>query len=133
MDRDHTACVCQSLGRHALNRPVQFTAECALHVPGSKQDARGCRYATITVFFVGTMSVLTLLVQGTTMPRLLKLLGVTKKTPIQIQHLLLAAKEIEDYADRNLSHLKARARTCALVCNSKYTPLMPHCGSWSIR
>lgn len=43
------------------------------------------------------------------MPLALRLLGFMRKTPVQIQHLLIAAKEVEEYADRNLSHLKARA------------------------
>ena len=81
-----------------------------------QQDVPRCRYATIIVFFAGTMSVLTLLVQGTTMPAMLALLGVTKKTPVQIQHLLMAAKEVEEYADRNLSHLRVRPSPPALVC-----------------
>ena len=68
------------------------------------------------MFFAGTMSVLTLLVQGTTMPAMLALLGVTKKTPVQIQHLLMAAKEVEEYADRNLSHLRVRPSPPARVC-----------------
>jgi hypothetical protein len=74
-----------------------------------------CRYATIIVFFAGTMSVLTILIQGTTMPYLLSWLGVTKKTPVQIQHLLMAAKEVEEYADRNLAHLRVRCCFALLV------------------
>lgn len=65
-----------------------------------------CRFALIAVFFVGTMSIFTILVQGSTMPALLGVLGITRKTPVQMQHLLMAAKEVEDYANRNLAHLK---------------------------
>eukprot|EP00892_Ulva_mutabilis_P004618 jgi/Ulvmu1/2528/UM138_0033.1 len=63
-------------------------------------------FALIAVFFVGTMSIFTILVQGSTMPALLAFLGITRKTPVQMQHLLMAAKEVEEYANRNLSHLK---------------------------
>ena len=46
-------------------------------------EVAGCRFALITVFFVGTMSILTILVQGATMPWLLYALRITKKTPVQ--------------------------------------------------
>ena len=54
------------------------------------------------------MSVLTIIIQGSSMPWVLSWLGLTKKTPVQIQHLLMAAKEVEEYADRNLGHLRVR-------------------------
>lgn len=45
------------------------------------------------------------------MPWVLAKLGLTKRSPAQLQSLLLAAKEVEEYAEKHLQHLKVR---CAL-------------------
>jgi hypothetical protein len=52
------------------------------------------------------MAVLTIIVQGSTMPYLLGWLGTTRKTPVQTQHLLMAAKEVEEYATNKVFHLQ---------------------------
>jgi hypothetical protein len=81
------------------------------------------RFTTIVVFFAGTMSVLTIVVQGTTMPFVLNWLGITRKTPVQIQHLLLAAREVEEYADRKLSYLRViiSIMLCCLSGTDRFT------------
>jgi NhaP-type Na+/H+ or K+/H+ antiporter len=68
--------------RGAVGLSLALIVDLASSQPGSTIDSR---YATIIVFFAGTMSVLTILVQGTTMPMLLNLLGVTRKTPVQVR------------------------------------------------
>jgi hypothetical protein len=75
------------------------------------------------VFFVGTMSVITILLQGSTISALLSYLGITKKTPVQLQHLLMAAKEVEEYANRNLGHLKVRMPLMHVRAPAPRTPL----------
>lgn len=47
------------------------------------------------------------------MPYVLKWLGLIKKSPAQLQSLLLAAREVEEYADKHLQHLKV---CCTLEC-----------------
>lgn len=86
-----------------------------------------CRYTTIVIFFTGTMSVLTIIVQGSTMPLVLSWLGLTKKTPVQIQHLLMAAKEVEEYADRNLAHLRVRSAASACHVLEPTLSIVPPC------
>lgn len=69
------------------------------------------------------MSIFTILVQGSSMPALLAFLGITRKTPVQMQHLLMAAKEVEEYANRNLSHLKVGPLSCLLhACLTRAQP-----------
>ena len=74
-----------------------------------------CRFAVQVVFLVGTMAVITILLQGSTMPQLLTFFRETAKTRPEIQGLLVLAKEVEELPDKHLMHLQVR---CAL-------------GSWS--
>lgn len=89
------------------------------------------RFALIAVFFVGTMSIFTILVQGSTMPALLGALGITRKTPVQMQHLLMAAKEVEEYANRNLAHLKVLPPPPPPLLKPCTFTLIPHTASQS--
>lgn len=76
-----------------------------------------CRFATIVVFFTGTMAVMTIIIQGSSMPFVLKYLGLTKKSPAQLQSILLAAKEVEEYAEKHLQHLKVRSAAPPYCCS----------------
>eukprot|EP01025_Chloroclados_australasicus_P012281 TRINITY_DN1564_c0_g1_i3.p1 TRINITY_DN1564_c0_g1~~TRINITY_DN1564_c0_g1_i3.p1 ORF type:complete len:1205 (-),score=166.96 TRINITY_DN1564_c0_g1_i3:3217-6714(-) len=63
-------------------------------------------YRTQVLFHMGVIAVLTLLINGTTTPLLLSILGVTKTSPEKLETLVHMILEMEDYAEKHLGHLK---------------------------
>jgi len=63
-------------------------------------------YGTQVLFHMGVIAVMTLLINGTTTPMLLSMLGVTATSPEKLETLVHIIMEMENYADRHLDHLK---------------------------
>lgn len=62
------------------------------HIPPS--------FRSYTIFYLGFIVILTLLINGTTMPYLLKALGVTKTSPEKLEVLFHLLNEMEDTGDK---------------------------------
>ncbi|GMH39853.1 hypothetical protein BSKO_07757 [Bryopsis sp. KO-2023] len=64
------------------------------------------RFQALVVFHMGLMAAATLLVNGTSIPLILRVLGVTNPTPAKLEVLLHVVKEVEQYGETHLAHLK---------------------------
>ena len=55
---------------------------------------------------MGVIAVMTILINGGTMPMLLGWLAITRPSPEKVEVLISVIREVEEYGERHLEHLK---------------------------